>query len=110
MGLIFTIRSSVTVEASDGYKGSRKYDILKESKQSDLEAGPLPSVPSPPVVADKTKELGLISGERTPFVVFGLAKIQRTKLLATLSGLKLEAEMNAVHSSLTFRWVREAPV
>ncbi|XP_042203884.1 transmembrane protein KIAA1109 homolog isoform X4 [Homarus americanus] len=96
-------RSSVTVEASDGYKGSRKYDILKESKQSDLEAGPLPSVPSPPVVADKTKELGLISGERTPFVVFGLAKIQRTKLLATLSGLKLEAEMNAVHSSLTFR-------
>ena len=46
---------------------------------------------------------GLISGERTPFVVFGLAKIHKTKLLATLSGLKLEAEMNAVHSSLTFR-------
>lgn len=50
---------------------------------------------------------GLIAGERTPFVVFGLAKIHKTKLLATLSGLKLEAEMNAVHSSLTFRLVRE---
>ncbi|XP_069959318.1 bridge-like lipid transfer protein family member 1 isoform X14 [Cherax quadricarinatus] len=96
-------RSSVTGDASEGYKGSRKYDILKESKQSDIEAGPMPTVSSPPVVADKTKELGLISGERTPFVVFGLAKIHRTKLLATLSGLKLEAEMNAVHSSLTFR-------
>ncbi|XP_069163725.1 bridge-like lipid transfer protein family member 1 isoform X18 [Procambarus clarkii] len=96
-------RSSVTGDASEGYKGSRKYDILKESKQPDIENGPLPAVSPPPVVADKTKELGLISGERTPFVVFGLAKIQRTKLLATLSGLKLEAEMNAVHSSLTFR-------
>ncbi|XP_071552185.1 bridge-like lipid transfer protein family member 1 isoform X2 [Panulirus ornatus] len=96
-------RSSVTGDTSEGYKGNRKYDILKESKPSDIETGPLPPVSPPPVVADKTKELGLISGERTPFVVFGLAKIQRTKLLATLSGLKLEAEMNAVHSSLTFR-------
>ena len=43
------------------------------------------------------------SGERTPLIIFGLAKIQRTKLLATLSGLKLEAEMTAIHSSLTFR-------
>ncbi|XP_050686161.1 transmembrane protein KIAA1109 homolog isoform X6 [Eriocheir sinensis] len=97
-------RSSVTGDASEGYKGSRKYDILKESKAADIEAGPpSPAVALPPVMADKTKELGLISGERTPFVVFGLAKIHKTKLLATLSGLKLEAEMNAVHSSLTFR-------
>lgn len=48
---------------------------------------------------------GLISGERTPLLVYGLAKIHKTKLLATLSGLKLEAEMNAVHSSLTFKLV-----
>lgn len=43
--------------------------------------------------------------ERTPLVIFGLAKIQKTKLLATISGLKLEAEMNAMHSSITFRYV-----
>ncbi|XP_042881836.1 transmembrane protein KIAA1109 homolog isoform X7 [Penaeus japonicus] len=96
-------RTSVAGDASEGYKGSRKYDILKESKQVDVEAGITSSVSAPPLVAEKTKDIGLISGERTPLVVFGLAKIQRTKLLATLSGLKLEAEMNAVHSSLNFR-------
>lgn len=52
-------RSSVTGDASDGYKGSRKYDILKESKATDIEAGPpSPVVTLPPVVADKTKDLG----------------------------------------------------
>ncbi|XP_076066750.1 transmembrane protein KIAA1109 homolog tweek isoform X4 [Oratosquilla oratoria] len=95
-------RSSVIPDVSEGYKGSRKYDLLKETKAPDVEAGLGSSKPSS-LVADKTKELGLISGERTPLVVFGLAKIQRTKLLATLSGLKLEAEMTAIHSSLTFR-------
>ncbi|XP_066952302.1 bridge-like lipid transfer protein family member 1 [Macrobrachium rosenbergii] len=96
-------RTSIAGDAADGHKGSRKYDILKESKASDIETGMQAHIP-PSVVADKTKELvGIVSGERTPLVVFGLAKIQRTKLLATLSGLKLEAEMNAVHSSLTFR-------
>lgn len=53
-------RSSVTGDTSDGYKGSRKYDILKESKPADIEAGPPPGVTSPPVVADKTRELGKI--------------------------------------------------
>lgn len=51
-------RSSVTGDASEGYKGSRKYDILKESKAADIEAGPPSPVALPPVVADKTKELG----------------------------------------------------
>ena len=49
----------MTGDASDGYKGNRKYDILKESKATDIEAGPpSPVVTLPPVVADKSKELG----------------------------------------------------
>lgn len=32
-----------------------------------------------------------------------MARIHRTKLLATLSGLKLEAEITSLHSSLTCR-------
>lgn len=41
--------------------------------------------------------------ERTRLIVFAVAKIHRTRLLATLSGLKLEAEMTNLHSSLTVR-------
>lgn len=41
--------------------------------------------------------------EKTRLVVFGVVKINRTRLLATLSGLKLEAEITAFHSSTTWR-------
>lgn len=41
--------------------------------------------------------------ERTRFMVFGVAKIHRTRLLATLSGLKLEAEITSLQSSATWR-------
>ena len=50
-------RTSVTGDAADGHKGSRKYDILKESKQSDVESGMQTHVPQP-MVADRTKEIG----------------------------------------------------
>ncbi|KAG4067242.1 hypothetical protein HA402_000233 [Bradysia odoriphaga] len=45
----------------------------------------------------------MISPERSRLVVFGVAKIQKTRLLATLSGLKLEAEIGSLHSSATWR-------
>lgn len=41
--------------------------------------------------------------EKTRLVVFGVVKIHRTRLLATLSGLKLEAEITSFHSSTTWR-------
>lgn len=41
--------------------------------------------------------------EKTRVVVFGVVKIHRTRLLATLSGLKLEAEITSFHSSTTWR-------
>uniref|UniRef100_A0A182M138 Fragile site-associated protein C-terminal domain-containing protein n=1 Tax=Anopheles culicifacies TaxID=139723 RepID=A0A182M138_9DIPT len=49
------------------------------------------------------KDVGVITQERTRLVVFGVAKIHRTRLLASLSGLKLEAEITALHSSTTWR-------
>ena len=44
-----------------------------------------------------------ISQERTRLIVFGVAKIHKTRLLATLSGLKLEAEITTLNSSATWR-------
>lgn len=41
--------------------------------------------------------------EKTRLVVFGVVKIHRTRLLATLSGLKLEAELTSFNSSTTWR-------
>ncbi|XP_055643314.1 bridge-like lipid transfer protein family member 1 isoform X2 [Toxorhynchites rutilus septentrionalis] len=76
---------------------ARKYNLLQDNKHAnrDYEDGrsgtPLP------------KDLNVVAQERTRLVVFGVAKIHRTRLLATLSGLKLEAEITALHSSTTWR-------
>ena len=45
----------------------------------------------------------MIREEKTRLIIFAVARIHRTKLLATLSGLKLEAEITNLHSSLTCR-------
>lgn len=42
-----------------------------------------------------------VSKEHVKLVVFGVARIHRTRLLATLSGLKLEAEITSLQSSFT---------
>ncbi|CAH1110220.1 unnamed protein product [Psylliodes chrysocephalus] len=90
-----------TNDISEHYKGNKKYDILTEMRstedmdKSDSNA-PLPNV------KDATKPKGF-SNEHTKLIVFGVARIHRTRLLATLSGLKLEAEITSLHSSLTCR-------
>lgn len=45
--------------------------------------------------------LGYGNKEHVKLVVFGVARIHRTRLLATLSGLKLEAEITSLQSSFT---------
>lgn len=72
-------------DLSEHYKGNRKYDILTDDKS---DAKPRESSNKP---------------EQTKLVVFGIARIHRTRLLATLSGLKLEAEITSLNSSLTIR-------
>jgi hypothetical protein len=48
--------------------------------------------------------------EQTPVVVFGVAKIRRIKLTATLSGLKLEGEIRGLQSSLHYKEKIRAPM
>ncbi|XP_046402633.1 transmembrane protein KIAA1109 isoform X3 [Ischnura elegans] len=111
--------SMAPVDISEGYKGNRKYDILTEVKSSeDVEKGVVDGGVSvaadtssrghtPQLSETRPHQLGaLVSGgmkERTRLVVFGVARIQRTRLLATLSGLKLEAEIGSLQASLTCR-------
>lgn len=96
-----TIKHRFSVGANDiseHYKGNRKYDILTEMKSSeDVEKGE----GTPPIVRDLYRESSHAVTGHTKLVVFGVARIHRTRLLATLSGLKLEAEITSLHSSLT---------
>ena len=52
-------------------------------------------------------ETGAVSSDagrtRTRLVVFGIMKISRVRLLAMLSGLRLESEIVSLHSSLTYK-------
>ena len=79
----------------------RKY--YKAGKVGDLEAGLAGNEEGAgvPLVAERAQGLG--ERERTPIVVLGVAKIQRTRLLASLSGLKLEAQMTGLQSSVTYK-------
>lgn len=52
---------------------------------------------------DKNDSHVIQAFEKTRLVVFGVVKINRTRLLATLSGLKLEAEITSFNSSTTWR-------
>ncbi|GLV32899.1 tweek [Carabus blaptoides fortunei] len=92
-----THRFSMAADISEHFKGKRKYDILAEVKSIEAVELQNSSTPLPP------KELGVVAGERTRLVVFGVARIHRTRLLATLTALKLEAEITNLHSSLKWR-------
>ncbi|XP_052121267.1 transmembrane protein KIAA1109 isoform X3 [Frankliniella occidentalis] len=86
---------------------ARKYDRYdKFEGTDDVEKGSTVGdnmTASTPVIQDKPRELSVLTGERTRLIVFGVARIHRTRLLATLSGLKLEAEITSLHSSFSCR-------
>jgi hypothetical protein len=46
---------------------------------------------------------GIFFGDRIPLIIFGMAKIKRIRISAMLSGLKLEADLQNVHASVTHR-------
>lgn len=59
-----------------------------------------------PTPLPQHREMLLVDGvppERTRLIVFGVAKIHKTRLLATLSGLKLESEITTLNSTATWR-------
>ncbi|XP_050533025.1 transmembrane protein KIAA1109 homolog isoform X6 [Daktulosphaira vitifoliae] len=88
-------------DVSEGYKGTRKYDLLSDTKScddidKDLSSG------TPALLVSQTNPK-LSKEERTRLIVFVVVRIHRTRLLATLSGLKLEAEITNLHTSSTIR-------
>ncbi|BES96456.1 Fragile site-associated protein C-terminus [Nesidiocoris tenuis] len=90
-------RFSVAGDLSDSF---RKKLETSDAKNEDVEKGR--ETPSAAMAQPPGKDPNITS-ERTRLIVFAVAKIHRTRLLATLSGLKLEAEMTNLHSSLTVR-------
>ncbi|XP_051858980.1 transmembrane protein KIAA1109 homolog isoform X2 [Drosophila albomicans] len=59
-----------------------------------------------PTPLPQHRDMHLLDGvpqERTRLIVFGVAKIHKTRLLATLSGLKLESEITTLNSTATWR-------
>lgn len=125
-----THRFSIPADAAEHGKSGRKYEILNETKDIDIEKGlnaENNSTPVPPsrelsecrkiyiyifvhtlyllfnINIDIFMTLDIVTGERTRLIIFGVARIHRTRLLATLSGLKLEAEITSLHASLTCR-------
>nr|XP_031841602.1 transmembrane protein KIAA1109 isoform X3 [Nomia melanderi] len=95
-----THRFSIPADTSEHYnKGGQKYELLNEIKDADIEKGLNAENSSTPVPLPR--ELNIVTGERTRLVIFGVARIHRTRWLATLSGLKLEAEITSLQASLT---------
>ncbi|XP_031358006.1 transmembrane protein KIAA1109 isoform X3 [Photinus pyralis] len=99
-------------DISEYYKGKRKYDILTEVKSSeDIEKVDEIPAPTREPSTSTTRRFATninptvlgVSTERTKLIMLGVARIHKTKLLATLSGLKLDAEITGLHSSVTCR-------
>lgn len=96
----FLFRFSIgTADISEHYKGNRKYDILTEIRSSEN----LDTKTDNNNTTNRESSSSTVKPEQTKLVVFGIARIHRTRLLATLSGLKLEAEITSLNSSLTIR-------
>ncbi|KFM73895.1 hypothetical protein X975_01879, partial [Stegodyphus mimosarum] len=99
-------------DVSEEYKGNGKYEPLKEQQvdadvpDSQINTALKSGKPLSPLLAkDNLKGFtkALIVRDWTPLVVFGVATVHKTRLLAMLSGLKLEGELNGFHSSLTHK-------
>ncbi|KFB49612.1 AGAP007960-PA-like protein [Anopheles sinensis] len=97
-------RVSISPDAVEQIK-ARKYNLLHDSKTMRDEDDVIGHAGGSGAAngGGTVKDVGIVTPERTRLVVFGVAKIHRTRLLATLSGLKLEAEITALHSSTTWR-------
>lgn len=81
--------------------GSSSHESKCQQDEDERNATPIPQVKK--VILEQSVTGTNPTLERSRLVVFGVAKIQKTRLLATLSGLKLEAEISALHSSATWR-------
>lgn len=79
--ITFFLLFRVSISPDPTEKTAKKINISNESKTIDIEEE-IPTTPLPPHRESSQPE-------RTRLIVFGVAKIQKTRLLATLSGLKV---------------------
>lgn len=77
----------VSISPDPTEKAAKKVNISTESKTIDIEED-IPTTPLPP------HRESTAPPERTRLIVFGVAKIQKTRLLATLSGLKVKYKVH----------------
>uniref|UniRef100_A0A1I8N1J1 Bridge-like lipid transfer protein family member 1 C-terminal domain-containing protein n=1 Tax=Musca domestica TaxID=7370 RepID=A0A1I8N1J1_MUSDO len=87
-------RISLTNEKKPFGGGYGRQDTRNDD--DDLTSAPTP-LPQHKEIFDSSSQ------EKTRLIVFGVAKIHKTRLLATLSGLKLEAEITTLNGSATWR-------
>ena len=79
-----------------------------QQQTTDVELGVLPRPPEQQQHRSGMPNSNLVVAmatrtERTRIVVFGIMKISRVRLLAMLSGLRLESEIVSLHTSLTYK-------
>lgn len=112
------VSNNVNLELGILQKGGKRI-----STPTTREAPPLPKTPdlevpkvqTPSEQPRRPKEVSFAKAdasklEHTPLIVFGVAKIRTTKLMATLSGLKLEGEIKGLQSSMQYREKIRAPM
>ncbi|XP_017486046.1 PREDICTED: uncharacterized protein KIAA1109 [Rhagoletis zephyria] len=96
-------RSSMSNETHDAFKyGVKKTSVggyMRQDTRNEEDDGT--SAPTP--LPQHRELVEALSQEKTRLVVFGVAKIHKTRLMATLSGLKLEAEITTLNGSATWR-------
>lgn len=78
-------RVSISPDPTD--KPNKKFNISVDSKTIQEEDEPIQAAPQPAPQPTNTEVAA--PAERTRLIVFGIMKIQKTRLLATLSGLKV---------------------
>ncbi|KAL3880212.1 hypothetical protein ACJMK2_032469 [Sinanodonta woodiana] len=74
------------------------------SAEEELGLGDLESTPLAKSTFSRTRfKQSIYIGDSIPLVVFGIAKLDKMKILAVLSGLKLEGELRGVQGSGTYK-------
>ncbi|KAK3599977.1 hypothetical protein CHS0354_012630 [Potamilus streckersoni] len=74
------------------------------SAEEELGLGDLESTPLAKSTFSRTRfKQSIYIGDSIPLVVFGIAKLDQMKILAVLSGLKLEGELRSVQGSGTYK-------
>ena len=107
--------STPTGRPLNQFSDHQQMEVIVGTHRIENETTPLNSAPRASNSTKKAKGVSfaktdLVRREHTPLIVSGSAKIHRTKLMATLSGLKLEGEITGLESRLQYKEKMRAPL